>query len=92
MGNTRISTDIDYDRSGKQVSFLRLPYSDNQHAFGFIPIPIAVIANGEGPTVALVAGTHGDEYEGQAILRGLIHELTPASVSSPGRMRQLACQ
>ncbi len=81
MTTTRITTDIDYDKPGKQISFLRLPYSDNAHAFGFIPIPVAVIANGEGPTVLLVAGTHGDEYEGQAVLRGLIHELDPADVS-----------
>ena len=46
-----------------------------------IPIPIAVIANGEGPTVFLAAGTHGDEYEGQVILRRMIHNLDPASVS-----------
>ncbi len=81
MTATRITTDVDYDKPGKQISFLRLPYSDNEHAFGFIPIPIAVIANGEGPTVLLVAGTHGDEYEGQAVLRGMIHTLDPADVT-----------
>ena len=40
---TRIHTDIDYARGGRQVSFLRLPHSDNATPFGFVPIPIAVI-------------------------------------------------
>ena len=78
---TRIYTDIDFDRAGRQISFLRVPHSDNNTPFGFIPVPIAVIANGDGPTVLLTGGTHGDEYEGQIILRRLIHELAPESIS-----------
>jgi hypothetical protein len=39
-----IACDIDFDRPGKQVSCLRLDHSDNEHAFGIVPIPIAVIA------------------------------------------------
>ncbi|MDX1575652.1 MAG: succinylglutamate desuccinylase/aspartoacylase family protein [Kiloniellales bacterium] len=69
-----IACDLDFDRPGKQVSHLRLDHSDNVHAFGFVPIPIAVIAGGKGPTVLLTAGNHGDEYEGQVILRRLIQE------------------
>jgi predicted deacylase len=77
---TAITCDIDFDRPGKQVSHLGLDHSDNAHAFGIIPIPIAVIANGKGPTVLLSAGNHGDEYEGQVILRRLIHEISPESI------------
>ena len=76
-----IACDIDFDRAGKQVSCLRLDHSDNEHAFGFVPIPIAVIAGGKGPTVLLTAGNHGDEYEGQVILRRLIQETRPDSVN-----------
>ncbi len=75
-----ISCDIDFDRLGRQVSFLRLSHSDNENAFGTIPIPIAVIGNGAGPTVLLTAGNHGDEYEGQVILGRLIRETDPAAV------------
>lgn len=32
-------------------------------------VGVAVICSGAGPTALLVAGTHGDEYEGQLILR-----------------------
>ena len=65
---SRISTDIDFDKSGKQQGFLRLPYSSHRSAYGWIAIPIVVIKNGEGPTVLLMAGNHGDEYEGQVAL------------------------
>jgi predicted deacylase len=78
---TAISCDIDFDRPGKQVSHLRLDHSDNLHAFGIIPIPIAVIAGGKGPSVLLSAGNHGDEYEGQVILRRLIQETSPEAVN-----------
>ena len=78
---TRIYTDIDFDQDGRQISFLRVPHSDNNHPVGFVPVPIAVIANGKEPTVLLTGGTHGDEYEGQVILRRLIHELVPESIS-----------
>jgi predicted deacylase len=76
-----IACDIDFDRPGKQVSCLRLDHSDNEHAFGIVPIPIAVIAGGRGPTVLLTAGNHGDEYEGQAILRRLIQETAPQDIN-----------
>jgi predicted deacylase len=78
---TAIACDIDFDRPGKQVSHLRLDHSDNAHAFGIVPIPIAVIAGGTGPTVLLSAGNHGDEYEGQVILGRLIRETSPDSVN-----------
>ena len=77
---TYINTDIDYERDGKQVSYLRLPYSRNTSAWGIIPIPIAVIRNGVGPTVLLTAGNHGDEYEGQITLNNLIRTLEPGHI------------
>src|SRR3546814_2542502 len=40
----------------------------------FVPIPIAVIKNGTGPSVLLIAGNHGDEYEGQVLLTRLIRQ------------------
>jgi hypothetical protein len=77
---TRITCDIDFQKPGKQLSYLRLVHSDNRHAFGVVPVPIAVIANGEGPTVFLAAGNHGDEYEGQVLLQGLVRSLQPAQL------------
>ena len=77
---TMIFSDVDYNRQGKQVDWLNLPHSVTRSAYGAISIPIAVIRNGEGPTVFLMAGNHGDEYEGQIVLAKLIRELEPAHV------------
>jgi len=74
---TRIFGDIDFERTGRQIGHLYLPYSVTRSAYGNIALPIAVIAGGKGPTVFLQAGTHGDEYEGQIALTKLIRALEP---------------
>jgi uncharacterized protein len=78
--NSLIFTDIDYEAEGKQVDWLYLPHSVTRSAYGAIAIPLAVIANGPGPTVFLMAGNHGDEYEGQVVLTRLIQQLEPHQV------------
>ena len=70
-----ISTTVDFDKDGIQTGYLQLLHSVHRSAYGFIPIPIASLKNGEGPTVLLMAGNHGDEYEGQVILSSLIRTL-----------------
>lgn len=77
---TMIFTDVDYEAQGKQVDWLNLPHSVTRSAYGAISIPIAVIRNGDGPTVFLMSGNHGDEYEGQVTLAKLIRELEPEHV------------
>ncbi len=77
---SRLSPEIDLDGNGKQTGFLRLPHSVHRSAYGWIPIPMAVIGNGDGPTILLIAGNHGDEYEGQVALGRLIRALDPAEV------------
>ncbi len=77
---TMIFTDIDYEAQGKQVDWLNLPHSVTRSAYGAISIPIAVIRNGAGPTVFLMSGNHGDEYEGQIVLAKLIREIESSQV------------
>ncbi len=77
---TRLSTDIDFERDGKQVSIIHMAWSRNASAYGEIQIPIACIKNGSGKTMLYTAGTHGDEYEGQVALLNLIRELEPERV------------
>ena len=77
---SRISSEIDFNRDGKHVGFLRLPHSVHRSAYGWIPIPIACIRNGDGPRVLLMAGNHGDEYEGQIALAKLLRTLDAADV------------
>jgi predicted deacylase len=77
---SKIWTDIDFDRDGRQVGWLDLPHSVTRSAYGVIAIPAAVIRNGDGPTALLMAGNHGDEYEGQVALAKLIRAMTPERV------------
>lgn len=78
---SRITTDIDFDRDGRQLSFLRLPHSSNSSGYGWIPIPVACLRNGTGKTLLLVGGNHGDEYEGQITAGEIIRDLDPASIT-----------
>jgi predicted deacylase len=73
-----ITADIDFDADGKHIGYLRLPHSVHRSAYGWLPIPVASVRNGEGPVVIVSAGTHGDEYEGQIIVSRLIREIEPA--------------
>lgn len=75
-----IKPTIDLEAQGKHCGFLKLPHSVHRSAYGWIPIPIVSIRNGEGPTVLLVAGNHGDEYEGQMALMDLVRTLEPDEV------------
>ncbi|SFU22656.1 succinylglutamate desuccinylase/aspartoacylase family protein [Mesorhizobium sp. YR577] len=72
---TRIWTPVDYEIDGKQCDCLRLPHSTDLSAYGFVPIPIVCIKSGSGPTALLIAGNHGDEYEGQVALSNLALEI-----------------
>ncbi|MGI6851821.1 succinylglutamate desuccinylase/aspartoacylase family protein [Mesorhizobium sp. 1B3] len=73
-------TTIDFDKPGKQIGFVDIPHSPHEDAWGAVRIPLAVIANGTGPTVILQAGNHGDEYEGPITLGELIRTLDPATI------------
>jgi len=79
-----IWTTLDLDADGKQIGTLQVPHSVTRSAYGMIPIPIAVIRNGAGPTLLAMAGCHGDEWEGQIALARLIRNLEPDHLS--GRM------
>lgn len=78
---SRLSTKIDFDRDGKQCDYLQLPHSVHRSAYGWLPVPLVCLKHGEGPTVLLTSGVHGDEYEGQVALTRLIRELRVEDVS-----------
>lgn len=80
MKRTRITSEVDFDRQGKQQGFLRVPHSVHRSAYGWLGVPITVISNGDGPTLVLSAGVHGDEYEGQIALSSLADALEPAQI------------
>ena len=81
MAPPTLAVSIDLDAPGKRIGQLELVWSDDEHAYGVIPVPIAVIANGNGPSALVTAGVHGDEYEGLVITRRLIAQLSPDEVT-----------
>ncbi|SMH40505.1 succinylglutamate desuccinylase/aspartoacylase family protein [Mesorhizobium australicum] len=79
-GYTQVWSPLDFEADGKQCDWLRAPYSTDLSGYGVVPIPIVCIRNGKGPTALLMAGSHGDEYEGQVALAALAREVDPADV------------
>ena len=80
MSGTSITSEVDFEANGKQSGFLRLPHSVHRSAYGWIPISITSIKNGEGPTLVIMAGNHGDEYEGQIAISNLALTLKPGDI------------
>jgi predicted deacylase len=76
-----VSCTIDLAGAGKQLGRLQLPKITNTGGWASTFVPLARVANGEGPTVLVLAGNHGDEYEGQVAALRLVQELEPESVS-----------
>jgi N-alpha-acetyl-L-2,4-diaminobutyrate deacetylase len=76
----RVSTNVDFEKDGKQRGFLAAAKSTNESAYGTVTIPITVIKGGTGPTIFFSAGVHGDEYEGQVALMKLGRKLDAAQV------------
>lgn len=81
MQNSPISSSVDFSRMGVQHGHLFLPYSRDESAWGRIAIPVAVVANGEGPTALLTGANHGDEYEGPVSLMDLALDLEAEEVN-----------
>ncbi|WP_425046085.1 succinylglutamate desuccinylase/aspartoacylase family protein [Primorskyibacter sp. S87] len=80
MAATLITSEVDLDANGKQAGYLRVPHSVDRSAYGWIGLPIVSIKNGAGPTMLMLAGVHGDEYEGQIALTKLSRELEPQDI------------
>lgn len=76
MTGTLITSEVDFAAEGRQTGFLRVPHSVHRSAYGWIGVPVVCIRNGHGPTILLMAGNHGDEYEGQIALTKLAQSLS----------------
>ncbi len=68
---------FDPEAEGKRIYDLRPLVADDAALQEDV---ICVIRNGEGPTVLLCGGIHGDEFEPQVVLRQLIRDIEPADV------------
>ena len=77
---SRVRCDVDFDKAGRQASYLRAPLSRNTSGWGTVEIPIVVVKNGTGPTVLFTGGVHGDEYEGLISVSQLARTLDTAAI------------
>jgi predicted deacylase len=80
MAKTRLEVNISLDQPGKRAGDIFMRWSDNVRPLGVYPVPIACIVGKPGPTALLVAGIHGDEFEGPVVLSRLIDETDPARI------------
>lgn len=81
MTRNPITCTVDLAEPGRNLGYLRLPHSVHRSAYGTIPVPIASVVGAEpGPSVVIMGGNHGDEYEGQIIVSELIRFLDPKDV------------
>ena len=78
---TKVGISIDIEAEGKQFGHLSVPHSRNDSGWGAVHLPVVSIRNGDGPTVVLTGGNHGDEYEGPIALLKLVRSLAPSQVS-----------
>ncbi len=87
--STTVSCSIDLDSPGKSTGYLKIGDSTNQSGWATYMVPIIKYKNGEGPTVLVLAGNHGDEYEGQFAARDLANNLDINEVT--GRIIIIPC-
>ena len=80
---------MDLERPGKQLGRIELPRSTNTSGWSHLDVPIGSIANGDGPTVLVVGGVHGDEPEGQVAALDLLRETRVEDVT--GRLLVIPC-
>ena len=66
---------------GKRADVFGFTHSDDGYGVSTIQSPLCVIRGGDGPTALVCAGNHGDEYEGQIIVRRLFELLTQSDVA-----------
>jgi predicted deacylase len=88
MSNT-VACSFDLNVPGKQTGYLKIGDSTNNSGWATFHVPIICISNGTGPTVLVLGGNHGDEYEGQFAAADLAHSLEPSEVQ--GRVIIIPC-
>lgn len=75
-----ITVDIDLTAPGRRAGSYHVPHSSNAHPFGFRG-PIGVLRGVPGPTLTLIGGVHGDEYQGPTVISRLFHEVDPEALT-----------
>lgn len=84
-----VAPSFDLSAEGKQKGYLIIGDSTNESGWANFHVPIITVKNGDGPTVLVLAGNHGDEYEGQFAAAELAHDLKPEQIH--GRVIIIPC-
>ncbi|WP_282121025.1 succinylglutamate desuccinylase/aspartoacylase family protein [Ruegeria atlantica] len=79
--HSRLHLTIDLDAPGRQSGDLMLKWSDNAVPLGYHPIPVISLRGKPGPSVLILGGTHGDEFEGPAAILRLAAQLNPSDLT-----------
>lgn len=74
------SCTFDLSADGKFFGHVPIPYSRDDAGWGDLMVPVISIRNGSGPCALVIAGNHGDEWEGQFAIRNIARELQPADI------------
>ncbi|MDQ0467826.1 succinylglutamate desuccinylase/aspartoacylase family protein [Labrys wisconsinensis] len=72
--------DLDFERDGKARGHVSMPFSVDRSPYFHVRTPVVTVRNGPGPRLLLMAGNHGDEYEGELTLARLARRLEPADI------------
>ena len=75
------SCEIDFDTDGKRHGYIRIQFSSDRSAYGWLPVPVMSIRNGKGPCAIVIGANHGDEYEGVSICNELYQTLESSDVT-----------
>ena len=78
--HTGVVHSLDFNRDGRTLGHIGIPFSVDRSPYYQVKVPICRLRNGEGPSVLLMAGNHGDEYEGEICLAKLIRRLDPQAI------------
>jgi predicted deacylase len=72
---------LDLGRPGKHCSSVRLQGHDNGGCKHWVELSIVtIIGASAGPTLLIIGGTHGDEYEGQLIASELANQIDASTL------------
>lgn len=78
--HTGVFYDLDFRAEGKSLSYISVPMSVDRSPYFQVKVPVVRLRNGDGPGLLLMAGNHGDEYEGEITLSRLSRLLKPEMI------------
>lgn len=78
--NCSFDLNISSDYKGKRSGYIQIGDSTNSSGWAHHCVPITSIKNGRGPRVLVLAGNHGDEYEGQIAALDLARRIEVADI------------